>query len=160
VDALTTPITELGPGERLASLDDFVLSHVTRIPTAMTANAVLAHGVQRGPPSRLGLVYLIERSGVGVPDAEARAAFVHLSRSSEPYYAASTLVVDGGGLAAGITHAFVQSVRALSGGRLPLAIFGDLTHALPWLRQALPQRSRLPSDDEIERLIARVRALP
>jgi hypothetical protein len=153
-------IDEIAPGERIAFVDDFVLLYAARVPTAATPNALLAHGVRSGEPSRLGLVYYVEQRGVGVPDADAREAFVRLSRSSEPYYAASTLVVEGGGLAAGITHAFVQGVRAVSGGRLPLAIFGELAPAIAWLRQVLPARSRLPSDEAIEQLIARARAMP
>ena len=45
----------------------------------------------------------------------------------------------------------------MSGGRLPMAIFGTTALALRWLRQVVPARSQLPSDDAIEALIARVR---
>lgn len=153
-------IRALADGERLAFQDDFVLSHVSRVPTAATPDAILQYGIDRGGPNRLALLYVAERAGVGVPDADARSAFVALSRKSEPYYAASTLVVPVSGLAAGTAYAFVNAVRVASGGRLPFAIFADVPHALAWLRQAVPVQTRLPSDDAIERLIARVRATP
>lgn len=150
-------VESVAPGQRLAWRGDFALAHLTTVPVAALAHALLAHGRRRGEPSRIGLLYLIEPPAVGVPDAVARDAFVHLSRSSEPYYAASVLVVPRG-FAAGAASAFVQLVRAASRGRLPLAIFSEIDPALAWLRQSLPARSKLPSDDAIHAMIAELRA--
>lgn len=150
-------VVSVAPGQHLAWQGDFALAHLTTVPVAALAHALLAHGKRRGEPSRIGLLYLVEPPAVGVPDAAARDAFVHLSRSSEPYYAASVLVVPRG-FAAGVASAFVQLVRTASRGRLPLAIFSELDPALGWLRQSLPTRSRLPSDDAILALIAALRA--
>jgi hypothetical protein len=152
-------IVTVAPGQRLAYLDDFVLVHLATVPVAALARAISEHGVTWGTPSRLGLLYWVERSAVRVPPAETRDAFVELSRTSEPFYAASTVVVPGGGMAAATANTFVQGVRAISGGRLPMAIFGTAPLALGWLRQSVPKVTKLPSDDAIEELIARVRAL-
>ncbi len=150
-------IVDVAPGQRLAWQDDFVVAHAKTVPVAALARALLDHGRARGEPSRIGLLYVIEPGGVGVPDAAAREAFVHLSRSSEPYYAASVLVVPRG-FAASTAAAFVQLVRTASRGRLPLAIFNDVDRAIGWLRQSLPARSRLPSDDALHAIVARLRA--
>lgn len=149
----------VAPGQRIAHLDDFVLLHLSALVAAQTARALFDLGVQHGARNQLALFYFVEQPGVGAPDAEARAAWTDTSRSSGPYYAASTLVVPGGGLATGTAHAFVQGVRAMSGGRLPLAIFDAVPPALGWLRQAVPQSTRLPSDERIEQLIDRLRAM-
>jgi hypothetical protein len=149
----------LAPGQRLAHAEDFVLVHLSSVVAASTADALLKLGIEHGTERQLAILYFVERSGVGMPDAQARAAWTQLSRSSEPYYAASSLVVQGGGLAAATANAFVLGVRALSGGRLPLAIFDSVPPALSWLRQASPSATRLPSDDRIERMIARLRAM-
>lgn len=150
-------VLSVAPGQRVAWQDDFVLAHLTTVASAALAHALLAHGQRRGEPSRIGLLYLIEPPAVGVPGAPARDAFVHLSRSSEPYYAASVLVVPRG-FAAGTASAFVQLVRAASRGRLPLAIFSEIDPALAWLRQSLPTRSQLPTDDAIHAMVAALRA--
>jgi len=150
-------ILTVAPGLRLAYQDDFVLAHLATPPLASLAHAISEHGKASGPPSRLALLYFIERGAVRVPSAEARDAFIELSRTSEPYYTCSTLVVPGGGIAAATANTFVQGVRAMSGGRLPMAIFGTTALALGWLRQVVPARSQLPSDDAIEALIARAR---
>jgi hypothetical protein len=148
------------PGQRLAFLDDFVLVHLARVVGVEMPRALLAHGQARGEGApQLALLYFVEASAIGVPGEEARAAWTELSRTSAPYYAASTLVIPGGGLAASATHAFVQGVRAVSGGHLPLAIFSAVAPALGWLRQAVPRSTRMPTDDAIEQLLDRMRAM-
>jgi len=151
-------ILTVAPGQRLAFQDDFVLAHLASAPTVELAHALGRHGMDAGPPSRLALLYYAERSAVRIPGPDARDAFVELSRTSDPYYVASTVVVPGGGLGAATVNTFVQGVRAISGGRLPLAIFATLPLALGWLRQVVPSRTKLPSDDALEELIARVRS--
>jgi hypothetical protein len=156
-DAERATLLTVAPGQRLAYVDDFVLAHYASVPVAEMARAIGRRGVAAGAPARLAIFYFVERAAVRVPDAEAREAFVTLSRTSEPYYVASTIVVPGGGIAAATTNAFVGAVRAMSGGRLPLAIFGEVLPALGWLRQSVPRSTKLPTDDAIEELIARVR---
>jgi len=151
-------IVGVAPGQRIAFQDDFVLAHLASMPTAEMARAISQHGIDAGSPARLALLYLVERSAVRVPSAQAREAFVALSRTSEPYYVASTVVVPGGGLGAATAHTFAQGVRAISGGRLPFAIFTSVPLALGWLRQVAPPSVHLPSDDAIDELIVRVRA--
>lgn len=155
---MSVEFVTLGPGQRLATWEDLVVVHLAAVPEPIVARAIFDVGLVHGAPGRLGLVYVVERSGVGVPSAAARDAFVELSRTSEPYYVASTVVIPGGGLAAATAHAFVGGVRALSGGRLPLAVFADLPHAVGWLRQVVPPTTRLPDDDAIDAVLARMRA--
>lgn len=153
------PFVTVAPGQRLAVRDDFVLVHLCTVVGAPMANALLQHGKQHGAGGKqLALLYFIERGGIGAPDAAAREAWIELSRTSGPYYAASTFVVPQDGTAAGAAHAFVQDVRENSGGRLPLAIFSSVRSALGWLRQAVPASTRLPSDDVIEQMLDRLRA--
>lgn len=151
-------IQTVAPGQRLASIDDFVLVHLATVAEAAVARAIFDFGAARGASGSLALLYFVERGGLGVPSADAREGFIQLSRTSAPYYAASTLVVPGGGLAVAAVHTFVGAVRTVSGGRLPLAVFGELPMALGWLRQSVPRATRLPNDDVIEALVARLRA--